>query len=107
MLEGRLDAGNGLDGDRDATRRDAEGLEESSRITSSASRDSVALKWRANAVRVRTLIRGRSAGDRSASGASRARSVEAIRIERRRPSGSATTTKAGPRPDRSGKTVSL
>jgi hypothetical protein len=42
------------------TLRDAEELEESSRITSSTRRDSVACKCRANGISVRTLTRGGS-----------------------------------------------
>lgn len=87
------------------TLRDAEELEESSRITSSTRRDSVAFKCRANGISVRTLTRGGSSALLSAGVDAWPRSVEEIRIERLRPSGNATTTKAGPRPERSGKTV--
>jgi hypothetical protein len=87
------------------TLRDAEELEESSRITSSTRRDSVAFKCRANGISVRTLTRGGSSCLLSAGGDAWPRSVQEIRIERLRPSGNATTTKAGPRPERSGKTV--
>jgi len=73
------------------TQRDAEGLELPSRITSSARRARFALKCCTNGISVRTLIRGRSDAAPDAITVA-ARSVEAIRIERFRPSGSSTTT---------------
>jgi hypothetical protein len=57
----------------------------------------VVVKWRANGSRVRTLIQGRSdTGGKDADDAA-PRSVAARRMERRRPSPSSATTKAGPR----------
>ena len=58
------------------------------------------VKWRANGSRVRTLIQGRSdTGGKDAADAADAapRSVADRRMERRRPSSSSATTKAGPR----------
>jgi hypothetical protein len=69
--------------------------------------DSFALKYCVNGISVRTLTRGSFDGAVSVPLDGLPRSVEAIRIERFRPSGNATTTKAGPRPERSGKTVSF
>jgi hypothetical protein len=71
------------------TQRDAEGLELPSRITSSARRARFALKCCINGISVRTLIRGRSGAPDTVT--VEARSVEAIRIDRFRPSGNATT----------------
>src|SRR6266480_2254393 len=72
------------------TQRDVEGLEEPSRITSSARRVRFAFKCCINGMMVRTLMRGRSHPLGSRVSTASARSVEAI--ERRRPSGSSTTT---------------
>jgi hypothetical protein len=49
------------------------------------------LKCCSNGISVRTLIRGAS-GASGRIGAASARSVDAIRTDRRRPSGSSTTT---------------
>ena len=73
------------------TQRDAEGLELSSRITSSARRARFALKCCTNGISVRTLIRGRS-GAAPDEITVAPRSVEAIGIGRFRPSGNSTTT---------------
>jgi hypothetical protein len=88
------------------TQRNAEGLELPSRITSSARGVRFALKCCTNAISVRTLIRGRSGATPDVITVV-ARSVDEIRIGRLRPSGNSTTTKAGPRPDRSLNTASL
>jgi hypothetical protein len=66
-----------------------------SRITSSAEAASVAVKWRANGSRVRALTRGRSEGGGGETDGGVPRSVADRRTERRRPSPSSTTTKAG------------
>ena len=73
-----------------------------SRITSSAEAASVGVKWRANGSRVRTLMRGRSDARGDATDDGVPRSVADRRMERRRPSPSSTTTKAGPRAEWSG-----
>jgi hypothetical protein len=73
------------------TQRDLEGLEGPSRITSSAKRARFAVKCCINGISVRTLMRGRFAAIGAGASAS-ARSVDAIRIERLRPSGSSITT---------------
>jgi hypothetical protein len=73
------------------TQRDAEGLELPSRITSSARRARFALKCCTNGIRMRTLIRGRLRAAPDVITVA-ARSVEAIRIGRFRPSGNSTTT---------------
>ena len=88
------------------TQRDAEGLELPSRITSSARRARFALKCCTNGISVRMLIRGRSGATPDVITVV-ARSVDEIRIGRLRPSGNSTTTKAGPRPERSLITASL
>jgi hypothetical protein len=75
-----------------ATQRDLGGLEEPSRITSSARRVRFAFKCCINGMMVRTLIRGGSHASGLGVPPASARSVDAIRIERRRPSGSSTTT---------------
>jgi hypothetical protein len=89
------------------TQRDPEPLVESSRITSSARRARLAFKCCVNGISVRTLIQGKLGRFELKRAAASPRSVEAISIERLRPSGSSTTTYAGPRPDRSGTTASL
>ena len=88
------------------TQRNAEGLELPSRITSSARGVRFALKCCTNGISVRMLIRGRSGATPDVITVV-ARSVDEIRIGRLRPSGNSTTTKAGPRPDRSLNTASL
>jgi hypothetical protein len=60
----------------------------------------VLFKWRINVSSVRTLTRDADFDAFRSSGDGTARSVAERRIERRRPSGKRTTTKAGPRPDR-------
>jgi hypothetical protein len=71
--------------------RDAEGLELPSRITSSARKARFALKCCTNGISVRMLIRGRSDAAPDVITIA-ARSVEAMRIGRFRPSGNSTTT---------------
>ncbi|WGR93551.1 hypothetical protein MTX20_02945 [Bradyrhizobium sp. ISRA435] len=73
------------------TQRDLEAVGGSSRITFSSRRLRLALKCCINGISVRALMRGRSAAFGWEVIVS-ARSVEAIRTPRRRPSGSATTT---------------
>jgi hypothetical protein len=73
------------------TQRDAEGLELPSRITSSARKARFALKCCANGISVRTLMRARSGAAPDAVTVA-ARLVDAIRIDRFRPSGNSTTT---------------
>ena len=55
------------------------------------------VKWRANGSRVRALMRGRSEARGGETDDGVPRSVTDRRMERRRPSPSSTTTKAGPR----------
>jgi hypothetical protein len=74
------------------TQRDLEGLEGPSRITSSAGRVRFAFKCCINGISVRMLMRGRSGAFGLGLVAASARSVDVIRIERLRPSGSSTTT---------------
>jgi len=74
------------------TQRDLEGLDAPSRITSSPRRFRFALKYCINGISVRALMRGTSVTFGTWLIDAAARSVEVIRIERRRPSGSATTT---------------
>jgi hypothetical protein len=88
------------------THPDPEALVGSSRITSSARRARLAFKCCVNGISVRTLIQGKP-GRLELRAAASPRSVEAIAIERLRPSGNSTTRYAGPRPDRSGNTASL
>jgi hypothetical protein len=72
------------------TQRNAKGLELPSRITSSARRARFALKCCTNGISVRMLMRGRSGAAPDVITVA-ARSVEAIRIGRFRPSGNSTT----------------
>src|SRR6266700_2380454 len=86
------------------TQRDLEGLEGTSRITSSARNVRLAFKCCINGMMVRALMRGGSDTFGLGVTTPSARSVAAIRIERLRPSASSTTTYAGPRPARSVRT---
>jgi len=58
-------------------------------------------KWRINVSSIRTLTRDADFDACRSSGHGIARSVAERRIERRLPLSKRTTTKAGPRPDRS------
>jgi hypothetical protein len=74
------------------TQRDLEGLEGPSRITSLVRRLRILFKCCAKGINVRALMRGRPAAFALSAIAASARSVDAIRIERLRPSDSSTTT---------------
>src|SRR6266550_3791980 len=74
------------------TQRDLEGLEGTSRITSSARNVRLAFKCCINGMMVRALMRGGSDTFGLGVTTPSARSVDAIRIERLRPSASSTTT---------------
>jgi len=74
------------------TQCDLEGLEGPSRITSSVRRLRILFKCCAKGINVRALMRDRSDAFALGAIAASARSVDAIRIERLRPSGSSTIT---------------
>ena len=74
------------------TQRDLDAVGGSSRITFSSRRPGLALKCCINGISVRALIRGRLAAFGWEVIGVSARSVDAIRTARRRPSGSATMT---------------
>ena len=74
------------------TQRDLEGLGAPSRITSSPRRFRFALKYCINGISVRALMRGSSATSETGLVDAAARSVDVIRIERCRPSGSVMAT---------------
>ena len=73
-------------------RDDAEGLADSSRITSSVRRLRILFKCRAKGINVRTLMRGRVGPVALHEFPGGTRSVAAIRTERLRPSANSTTT---------------
>ena len=78
---------------------DADSTGRSSRITSLIGDATLLFKWRINVSSVRTLMRAMAREPSGSADVSLPRSVTERRIERRRPSGNRTTTKAGPRAD--------